>query len=352
MEESGRGNGAVLGVAGLVAGAVGAVVSLFMSRESEDESHDVLQKRLNQLDAASRTGKDTTMKSIRKVRKSLPKDYENTRQRLSAFGTQMTGMATTQADSARTRIQDGDLTGATQRLASTVKGKSQDSVSRAESAGAEVASRVSDVASEVRSQLPQLTSRASKAADDVKERGAHVAEQVRQKAPDIRDQLENKIAPLMKDLKHQAGPLLSDVAGAATATLEVANARAHEARTWAEKDALPELRQSLDDMSHRVAQKARAAESTLAGVSSEAAERFADVTDGMEDRSRKAATAAAKGTKDTGSLLFWTTIAGGVIYYSFLSQEQRAKVRAAGRRIGSEAREIYRDIQGTDREFS
>lgn len=352
MNDRTQENGAVLGIAALAAGVVGTMVAALMSRESEQDARARLEGQLRQLDALSRTGRERTGKAMKKARKQAPKDVDRARQRASDLGSQVTGLAASGISTAKSRIDAGDLPGTSQRLATSLKERSREGASRAESAGSDVVSRASELFSEARGQVPNLKNRASQAAVDARIVGSNLGEQLRERLPEVRDQVEHRMTPVVRDLKRQAGPLIDDAAGVAATALSIAGTKAHDVREWAEKDALPEVRDTLGDVPQKVVEAAKNAEHMLANVSSDASGRLSDVGGTIEDRSRQVAMVATKGTKDTGSLLFWTTVAAGVVYYAFLSREQQAQVKAAGRRIGSEAREIYRDIQGYDEEFS
>lgn len=352
MNDRTEGNGAVLGIAAVAAGVVGTVAAALMNRGNDDETRQDIYARLRDAGERSRSGAQKSRKRMKKEQKRAPKEVEAARQRLADIGSEVSRTATTTIETARSRIDSGDLQGASQRLAATLKDKSREGASRAESAGSDVAARASALASDVRSQLPGLKERAEAAAIDVKDRGVLIGDQLRENLPEIRERVESKVTPLVIDARAHAKPLLDEAVGAAATTLGIAGTKAHDARQWAEKDAFPEVRDTLAEVAHKVAKRAKNAESVLASVSSDASERLSGVGETIDDRSRQVATAAAKGTKDTGSLVFWTVVGAGIVFYAFLSEEQREQVKSAAQRIGSEAREIYRDIQGYDEEFA
>ena len=196
--------------------------------------------------------------------------------------------------------------------------------------------------------MPGLVDAAGKAAIDARNRGAQLGIQALERLPEVRGQVENRVTPVIKDLRKQASPLLGGATAAASSILGTAESRARGARLWAEKDALPEVRIAVADVTHKAAERAKSAEVRVASVSAGATGTLSAV----EDRTRHAASVAAQGTKDTGAIVFWGTVAGGLVFYALLSDAQRERVKAAALRIGSEAREIYRDVQGYDEEFS
>lgn len=345
-------NGTVLAIAAGAAGVVGTIAAAIMSRNSERESDQDLEGSKRRPDANSRKGTTKSRKFMKQAQESAPLDVDLARRRVGELGAELTSLAAAGIGSARSRIEAGDLQGSSQRLATSLRERSRESASRAGSVGSDVAARASGLVNDARNQVPDLKERVGKAAVDARSRGSQLGEQVRERLPDLRDQVEERVAPIVKDVRKQAKPLLSDAAGVAAIALGAAGTKAQDARVWAENDALPEVRNSIAEVSHKAIEKAKVAEHVLSNVSSDASERLSGVGETIEGRSRQAATVAAKGTKDTGSLVFWTAAGAGVVFYAFLSDEQREQVKAAARRISSEAREIYRDIQGYDEEFS
>jgi len=340
MIERNLGNGTVLGIAAVASGVVGTVAAALMSRGAEEESREGLDFR-RQRDVLTRAGAEQKRNFMKKAKKRAPRDIDMARQRVSELGSQVTGLAASGIGTAKSRLDARDLQDASQRLAVSLKERSKQGASLAESAGNDVAAKASDLLSEARNQVPGLKDRAGKAVSDAQGRGSHLGGQVRERLPDVKEQVESRVTPIVKDVRKQVKPILDEAATVATTAFGVAGTKAHDARKWAEKDALPDVQESLGNVGH-----------LISNVSSEATERLVEVGGTVEERSREVATVAAKGTRDTGSLLFWSTVAAGVVYYAFLSKEQREQVNAAGRRVGSEAREIYRDIQGYDEEFS
>ena len=347
MQDRTPGNGAVLGIAGATAGAVGTLVAILMDRDSDEETRAVPDRTPRQFKAVSNQVQQKSGLLRKKSQQPVPTDLDTARQRASDIGAQVASLATSGIEAARARIETEGLQGASRQLATTLKDRSREGALRAGSAGSDIGVLASNKVTEARKQLPVLADAAAKAAQDARLRGAQVGSQARERLPEVREQVENRVKPLLADLQKQAKPLVGEATAAAASMLGTVESRAQEARAWAENDALPEVRAAVSDVSTRALEKARNAEGKVASVSASATGKLSAV----EDRSRDAATAVAQGTKDTGATVFWATVAGGLVFYAFLSEEQREKVRAAAVRIGSEAREIYRDIQGHDEEF-
>lgn len=347
-------NGTVLGIAAVASGVVGTIAAALMDRESEPESPERSERRLRKHDAKAHQETSNKKRTFlkKKAPEPAPSGVDQARQRASELGSQLTTLAAGSIETARSRIESGDLQHASQRLSTALKEISREGASRAEGLGTDVAARASSLVSDAKNQVPALKGRAGKVAVDAKGRGTQLGEQVRERLPEVRDRVESRVVPLVKEVRSQAKPILGDVTAAATRALSAAEAKAQGARTWVEQDALPETRLAVADVSQKAVEKAKNAEHVLGSVSSGATGKLSGVGESIEERSRQAANVAAKGTRDTGSLVFWSSVAGGLVFYAFLTEEQRERVKAAGRRIGSEAREIYRDIQGYDEEFS
>lgn len=346
MAERTPGYGTVLGIAGAAAGAVGTIAAILMDRDSESQSPQHVEKRRRDEVKSTPARKETKRFRIRS-QDPPPTEAELARQRARDLGVQAASLAASGIGVARSRIESGDLQVASRHLASALKDRSRESASRAGSLGIDVSARATDLVTEARNQVPGLVEAVGRAALDARDRGAQLGSQARERLPEVRGQVESRVTPIVKDLQKQAKPLLGEVTAAAGSVRGSAEAKAHGARSWAEKDALPEVRAAVTNVSAKAAEKAKSAELKVANVSAGATGKLSAV----EDRSRQAASSAAQGTRDTGAIAFWASVAGGLVFYAFMNEEQRAQVKEAALRIGSEAREIYRDIQGHDEEF-
>lgn len=345
MQERTPGYGTVLGIAGAAAGAVGTIAAILMDRDQDERAREPVARRRDEVDSRhARTGRQRFRS---KSQLPPPSEAELMRQRARDLGVQARSLATSGIGTARGRIESGDLQAASRQLATTLKDRSRDSALRAGSMGSDVSTRASGLVMEARNQVPGLVEAAGRAALDARDRGAYVGSQALERLPEVRGQVESRVTPIVTDLRKQAKPLLGEVTAAASSVRGSAEAKAHSARSWAEQDALPEVRAAVTNVSAKAAEKAKTAELKVANVSAGATGKLTAV----EDRSRHAAAVAAQGTRDTGAIMFWASVAGGLVFYAFMNEEQRAQLKEAALRVGSEAREIYRDIQGHDEEF-
>lgn len=348
MNDRAPGYGTVLGIAGAAAGVVGTLAAVLMDRDSAEDPREKPAEQRRQEKVESRPTAKAPGRFRKKNEEPPPPELDPGLQRVSEVGAQIASLTASGIGAAKSRIESGDLQLASRQLATTLKDRSRDRASRAGSLGSDVSTRASGLVSEARNQMPGLVDAAGKAAIDARNRGAQLGIQALERLPEVRGQVENRVTPVIKDLRKQASPLLGEATAAASSILGTAESRARGARLWAEKDALPEVRIAVADVTHKAAERAKSAEVRVASVSAGATGTLSAV----EDRTRHAASVAAQGTKDTGAIVFWGTVAGGLVFYALLSDAQRERVKAAALRIGSEAKEIYRDVQGYDEEFS
>jgi hypothetical protein len=69
------------------------------------------------------------------------------------------------------------------------------------------------------------------------------------------------------------------------------------------------------------------------------------------DASKAAVSTTAQGGKNTVGLVFWTGAAAAIVYYAFLDEELKAKVREVANSALVQAREMLADFQGQDGQF-
>ncbi|HEV2127546.1 MAG TPA: hypothetical protein VGR22_02895 [Thermomicrobiales bacterium] len=71
-----------------------------------------------------------------------------------------------------------------------------------------------------------------------------------------------------------------------------------------------------------------------------------------KERVHEAGDAAKEGSRNAVSLLVWTAIAGGLIYQVLLNEEQKRKVREFAIGAYHEGKAIYQDLRGENADFS
>lgn len=218
---------------------------------------------------------------------------------------------------------------------------STDAITSATAIAAAATQRSRDLVGTVKQQSPQALNRAEQAVTEARTYGEHLLEQAKVRAPELAESMQRSLGPRVKDIQSSAGPIL----GAASAAIA--------SSSDAGKELVSQLKVSADrELPAALKAKAGSAVKTLGDVSSQASDRWSGVPGNVEQRSREAAHVAAQGTKDTGAIALWSAIAGGLIYYAFMDEEQRTKLKQSAGRIGQEAREIYRDVQGYDDTFT
>jgi len=227
------------------------------------------------------------------------------------------------------------------RSRKSVTGISSDAAATAAALAAAATQRSRDVVGAVKQQSPQALNRAEQAVTEARSFGEHLLEQARDRAPELAGSVQQSLVPRVKDLQSSAGPLLSAASAAVASGAEAGKDLVSQVKASADRELPPALKV-----------KAGSTVKTLSDVTSQASDRWSEVSGTVDERSREAARVAAQGTKDTGAIAVWSAIAGGLIYYAFMDEEQRSKLKQAAGRIGHEGREIYRDVQGYDDTFT
>jgi len=199
------------------------------------------------------------------------------------------------------------------------------------------------------------TAAAQSAAERIKERSPEladaasgiatsVAEKVQERAPGVVDSVKEAIhsaqertpavVDSVKDVLHSAQEKAQSQVGDPSSAVHKLVEQAKDVSRHATSDLLP-------DVQHRAA-----------SVGSTASEKLSHTTTAIPQKSREAATAAGRGSREAGSLVLWASAAAGVAYYAFLNETQRAKVKASAGRVLAEIRDVYQDMRGMDGDFS
>jgi hypothetical protein len=100
-----------------------------------------------------------------------------------------------------------------------------------------------------------------------------------------------------------------------------------------------------------VGDTAQAVKGTVGGTAQAVTTSVSGAASSAKAGTRTAVATTASGGKNTVGLVFWTAAAGAVIYYAFLDEDLRAKVREIANTALVQAREMLADFQGQDGEF-
>lgn len=386
-------NTQVLGLAGLASGVVGGLIAAVMARRAErreaeaaqntselasligsvrDGAADTLGRAMSRAPQSTQDWKDTSQRVKDRAAVVANEGQARTAQGLARIdlddlskrargavpasdvrkGAKRAGKrARAAADEGRKRsrkqVESVDLRRVAKRGRESVASASVGLGDSASSLAAIATERARDATKAVRQQSPQLRERAQGIASEALSAGEDLLAQARERAPELRDAIGETVTPRVKQVQGSTAPTLASASSVLASTLESGKELVSDARGTAERDLLP----ALKDRAGTAAQKARNAEKVLGGASSQASRAYSQVAGNAGERSRDAAQATAQGTKDTGAIAAWTAVGGGLVYYAFLDEEQRAKVKAAGSRVWEEARSMYRDLQGQDGSF-
>ena len=224
--------------------------------------------------------------------------------------------------------------------ASQARDKGPELRNKASKAAHEVAEHARDLAPEVRAAATGLSHSAA-------DRASHFVDQARDKGPDVLGAVGDHVADAFHSAQKQARPLMEEAASAASKAVE----QAKDAGKHAAESVVPEIQHRADSVSDRMHLQGHSAVSSLGAIGSAATDKLANTTDAIELKSKSAASAAGRGTKETGALLAWTAAAAGLVYVTFLNDQQRQRVKESGLRIATEVKEVFRDLRGQDGEF-
>lgn len=217
-----------------------------------------------------------------------------------------------------------------------LQAKGQELMSKAREVADDVAAQAREKAPEVQSKASKLLARAGSEVD-------HLSAQAREKGPGLVEGVAHQLATAIEDAQKSARPVLQDVTTAATGVLEQAR--------HAGEELLPETQDHTRHIGGALGHQKEAAVSGIQSLGANTTQKLAHTTSVVETKSKDAAAAAGRGTKELGALVGWSAALGGVVYYAFLKPGQREKVKASAKRIGDEAWQVFQEIRGQDGQF-
>lgn len=179
----------------------------------------------------------------------------------------------------------------------------------------------------------QITKEVTRVIDQAAERAAQNAGKAKDR---VSHAVSSKQAPA-EDALAQAREIAHLAAARAVELMHASQERASSAANTVQSDLLPKAAKSIDRMEKQVERTA-----------SQAGETF----DRARESSRHAAGVTVETGKRTGAFLFWMALLGGIVYFILLNKNRRERAMEAGQEIVREIREVVRDLQGYDREFS
>lgn len=120
-------------------------------------------------------------------------------------------------------------------------------------------------------------------------------------------------------------------------------------------DSAQHLRESAKETASTVhssvADTAHSIRSSVGDTAQAVSTSVSDAAEAAKSGTRTAVATTASGGRNTIGLLFWTGAAATVVYYAFLDDDLRAKVREVANSALVQAREMLADFQGQDGEF-
>ena len=339
-------NSDVLTIAGITAGAVGGIViAVVNARVDRRQPVSRLERVSAQLrDQAARhnvgeTAAEAVARATAAVQAGLPGAQAGSRQ--------LGQRARQEAQRATTVV--GERARGTQSTLASQLGKRGDVAGRASSVIDDLTKQSGKTAQQLLKQSETYVAQGVKSA---RKAGATAGGTAQHLLPDIRERVEKQVLPTLQVVSE-------DAASRAHGLYDAARERATEARRAAEKDVLPavatlsaQARDTIAETSQRLGLEPGELGERLTEVSGVATERASELSRRAQVSTKQAAEATTEGGKNLGSFVIWSSIGGALVYYAFLDEEQRERVKRVAHRVYTETRAIYEDIQGQDEEFT
>lgn len=363
-------NAKVLGLASVASGVVGGVVAAVMHRRASRKD-DAMAAASGNVSALMESVMGSTNESVSRALRQAPQSREE----WAAAAQSLRGQAAASlkegqsrskkrlrevdveavSKRARNAVPTSELAEGAEKLSKRARSAAKESRKRskkrmdtvdferlgrkgkdsASAISSELATGAAALAAVVSQQSSQVKGRAGHPMNDAKSLGDQLVRKAKDRAPELRDAVDKSVTPRLKDVGRNAAPLLGSAASGLTSTLESGKELASEVRHAADRELVPALKD-----------RAGTAAKSIEQVTAQASDTWSGLSGTVDERSRDAAHAAARGTRDTGAVAAWSIAAGTLIFYGFLDAEQKEKVKSAAGRIAHEAREIYRDMQG------
>lgn len=333
----------IVAASGVAAGIAGGVAGLLVPRKRAPES------RLSSLRART------------------PK-IEKVRAQVRAAAPSETGKAIRQS------LQNASVSGAVdrKRLNAMKKSATKDAnrlVDRLRDTAAEGRDKLSHVAAETIHEAADMLAYVTEDSKDVTGRARNILDQQRSVAADqamrireqsgehlsdlekqLADALESKVKPSLAKAGRNAGHAAEELRSRLNSQLDHLGEVADERR--------PQLSGAAEQLSDRIAHLLKDADATGDDWRQTAEQALHDAEHIIQDNAHAArkfagdvGDSAKEGGKNFGSLLFWLTVAGGLIYAFLMDEEQKRKSRELASAAFHEGSELYRDVRGRNADF-
>jgi hypothetical protein len=339
----------VLALGGVAAGLASGLIVLLTEREKKKPLSKAEQARIAIEEAAAKA---------REQSRNVSTGLSSSLQELSAEASKSTKKARKDV-----RKRGGKLSKQTQKEAEQTMAKIGGLVAAARSEAASAYHGVEKQAPDVSKVGQQLRSRADVALSGAKKSGSTL----KQHAMVDTGKAKGELGSLAETLKSKAMgaekvagsyvesmvlPKLKELEKEATTAFEMGKEKSQEARKAAQKDLLPQAKESAGKLRHTLEDQAKVAARSLEKGLPEASIKLGAAAGTVEDQAKTATKAVKRGSRETGSLLMWLGLAGTLVYKVYLNEEQKKKARELGAGLYGEARDMYSDMKGENSNFS
>lgn len=334
----------ILAISGVVAGAAGGLVGKFVaSKQSADPRIETLKTR-------SAEGKREARKRLRTVAdsdtgKAWRQSFDSVSQ---AGGKDLEKLKMKSPKKKNANEWAEKLRASVSGNSEKVGGVASDVIHEAAEFLAQTSHDSRGVADRARKtwdqQAPEVADHAKRLR---KQSGKHLADAEKYVATALDEKVKPSLATAGKSASHAADELRSRLADQIDHLGDVAD------------DRRPQLASAADQASKRISHLLKDVDAASDDWRDTAERALHDAEELLQDNARAAkefaddvGESARQGGKDVGSLVFWVMIAGGLIYAFLLNEEQKQKSRELAKSAFSEGKELYRDVQGRNAEFS
>lgn len=365
----------IVGVAGLAAGVVGGLAGRVIHGRQQANMQDRLQRAIDDLRAgdgsarrslagavsgvagAARADVGGAVAASRKRRKQSDRKQAELKASGVAFG-----------DSLRVAVKDN---------AGRIGESLQETIGQASDSLKPYVDDLSGTTKNASQQREKARKQAREAARDLEARASEGRKNLMKLRKDARRTSEDRLQKLeelgQETLDKRVKPSLEKAGATAAVVAAEARKRFEDEAKELEKryeQTRPKLEKSAEHYGERAGElreelrkladeRAKDAERLFQDRAVQARHLAHDASEGAKvgavharEMAHDAGESAREGGKNAGSLLLWLTIAGGVIYQVFLSDDQKRKARELATSALHEGMAIYQDVRGENADFS
>lgn len=364
-----RENAGIIALAGAAAGLVGGLIVLLAERGKEEPKSTTDQLKASATDVAT-TVRDQQQELGAEVQSFLQsmRDDANARRKTSKKSAKKTKKKAKKASDDAISVFTSALAAAKSQASETAQsstGKAGSMVDtlRANANDALSSGKAADIVNSLRSNVSSAASDAGKRSraisDNVKANAGPASDRVSSAVETLKTRLVDaeKVAedfvsgtavPKLKEVGEEANVKLAQGMSNSDDLKKMARERGKDLRHYAEDSLIPQAKDVAGKVKDTVGGQSHAIAGKVDFDKDDATEMLSNAATTVQDKSSQASEAVRRGGRETRSLVVWLALAGTLIFYVFLDEEQQEKVKKIAGDIFHEAKDLYGDIQGNN----